>query len=49
MFSDQFIVNVISESKMHTPVYNKIIIDTPVCKNKNKNQLTCICQLRRHE
>ena len=44
MFSDQFIVNVNSESKMYTPVYSKIIIDTPVCKNKNKNQF--ICQLR---
>jgi hypothetical protein len=45
MFSVQFIANVNSESKMYTPVYSKIIIDTPVCNNKNKNQF--ICHLRR--
>ena len=45
MFSDQFIVNVNSKNKMYTPVNSKIIIDTPICKKKNKNQF--ICQLRR--
>jgi hypothetical protein len=45
MFSDQFIVNVNSKSIMYTPVFRKIIMDSPVYKNKNKNQF--ICQLRR--
>jgi len=41
MFSDKFIVNVISKSMMYTPVYSKIIMDTPVCSKLMMDTPVC--------